>query len=47
MTEEKIMEIKRKIREEAERKFPGDDKRQNAYIWGTIQEIKNRSSSKS
>jgi hypothetical protein len=28
--------IEEKLRKEAEHKFPGDKKRQNAYIYGTL-----------
>lgn len=28
--------IEEKLRKEAQRKFPGDKKRQNAYIYGTL-----------
>jgi len=28
--------VEEKLRKEAERKFPGDKERQNAYIYGTL-----------
>jgi hypothetical protein len=30
------VELERKLREEAERKFPGDKERQQRYIYGTL-----------
>lgn len=40
MNETQIHALKAKLRRTAAQKFPGDEKRQNAYIWGTIQKIK-------
>lgn len=33
------LELERKLREEAEKKFPGDKQRQNAYIYGTLRKL--------
>lgn len=33
------LELERRLREEAERKFPGDKARQNAYIYGTMRKL--------
>jgi hypothetical protein len=40
--EEKILSIKQHLRTEAAKKFPGDEERQNRYVWGTITNIKKR-----
>ena len=40
MTEEHIYRLKEILRARAVKKFPGDETRQNAYIWGTINKIK-------
>jgi len=32
-------QVEEKLRKEAQRKFPGDKKRQNAYIFGTLRKI--------
>ena len=40
MSEEQLLRIKEQIRKTAERKFPGDIERQNAYIFGTLNKIK-------
>lgn len=31
--------IEEKLRKEAERKFPGNKQRQNAYIYGTLRKV--------
>ncbi len=31
--------VEKKLREEAEKKFPGDKERQNAYIFGTLRKL--------
>ena len=33
------LELERKLRAEAERKFPDDTARQNAYIYGTMRKL--------
>lgn len=40
--EEKILKLKEKLKARASEKFPGDLERQNAYIWGTINKVKER-----
>ena len=30
-------ELERQLRKEAQQKFPGDKKHQDAYVWGTMQ----------
>lgn len=40
MNEEKILAIKSDLRRRAEIKFPNDEKRRDAYVWGTIRKIK-------
>lgn len=40
MTEEQLLLIKAKLKARAAQKFPGDEKRQKRYIWGTINKIK-------
>lgn len=40
MTEERILAIKEKLYATARKKFPNDEERQNAYVWGTINKIK-------
>ena len=42
MNEAKVLAIKADLRRRATEKFPNDEKRQNAYVWGTIQKIKER-----
>ena len=42
MTEAKILAIKADLKRRASEKFPNDEKRQNAYVWGTINRIKDR-----
>jgi hypothetical protein len=32
-------QVEAKLREEARRKFPGDQERQNAYIFGTLRKL--------
>jgi hypothetical protein len=39
MTEEKLLELKAKLKATAEKKFP-DAERQKRYIWGTLQKVK-------
>jgi len=39
VNEAKILAIKADLKRRAAKKFPGDEKRQNAYIWGTIRRI--------
>lgn len=39
-TEQEIHRIKAKLKKTAQEKFPGNEKRQNAYVWGTIRRIK-------
>jgi len=41
MTEERILAIKEKLWATARKKFPNDAERQNRYVWGTINNIKN------
>lgn len=31
--------VEEKLRKEAERKFPGDKQKQNAYIYGTLRKM--------
>jgi hypothetical protein len=40
--EEKILKLKEELRARARKKFPTDEKRQNAYIWGTIRKVKEK-----
>ncbi len=40
--EEKILQLKEELKARAKKKFPGDEERQNAYIWGTINTVKER-----
>lgn len=42
MNEAKVLAIKADLKKRAAEKWPGDEKRQNRYIWGTIQKIKER-----
>lgn len=39
MNEAKILAIKADLRRRAAQKFPDNERRQNAYIWGTIRRI--------
>lgn len=39
MNEAKILAIKADLKRRAAKMFPGDERRQNAYIWGTIRRI--------
>lgn len=32
--------LEAKLKAEAERKFPGDETRQNAYVYGTLRKLK-------
>lgn len=40
--EEKILKLKEELRARAAKKFPSNEKRQNAYVWGTINKVKER-----
>lgn len=40
--EEKILKIKEELKARAARKFPGNEERQNAYVYGTINHIKEK-----
>ncbi len=42
--EQKLLALKRKLRKTAEEKFPGDKERQQRYIWGTYNKVKERMS---
>lgn len=42
MSEEKLLQLKARLKRHAAEKFPGDEERQNAYVWGTITTIKAR-----
>lgn len=42
MNEQKILAIKADLRRRAAEKFPHDEQRQNAYVWGTIRRIKEK-----
>lgn len=35
-----------KLKREAKKKFPGNKKRQDAYVYGTLQKIENQKSGK-
>lgn len=37
-----ILHIKEHLRSEARKKFPDNKQRQDAYVWGTINRIKER-----
>lgn len=39
-TEAEIKALKEELITRARRKFPGDKRRQDRYVWGTIQKIK-------
>lgn len=41
------VEIERKLKTEARKKFPGDKKRQGAYVYGTLNKIESRKKKKS
>lgn len=32
--------LHRKLRAEAQKKFPGDQERQDRYVWGTLNKLK-------
>lgn len=36
--------LERKLQAEARRKFPGDQERQDRYVYGTMQKLKDRRS---
>lgn len=40
--EEKLLAIKRKLKKTATEKFPGDEERQNRYVYKTLNTIKER-----
>lgn len=42
VTEADILTIKEHLKKEARKKFPEDKERQERYIWGTINHIKER-----
>ena len=39
MTEAQAKELKTRLREEAQKKFPDDQERQDAYIFGTLRRL--------
>lgn len=40
MNEAKILALKMDLKNRAAKLFPGNEKRQRAYVWGTINRIK-------
>lgn len=42
--EEKILKLKESLKARAAKKFPGNEERQNRYVWGTINKVKEKMS---
>lgn len=43
MREAEILKLKEDLKRRAREKFPDDPERQNRYVWGTLNKIKERS----
>jgi hypothetical protein len=39
LDEEKILKLKENLRKRAKKKFPGNEERQERYVWGTLHNL--------